>query len=203
MYKIRSYVEQQGKRGEDALLVVEKENAIWFCLSDGAGGTGSGANASSYVIEAFKDLTNVDDFNDPEDFESFLRKVDLELSMNVEGGEATSIIGKIVNRTLVGASVGDSEAHIINQDFVFELTHLQYAKPLLGSGKSLPIGFGPLELTSPLIIGSDGLFKYVDYNLLKANVIKCEPVISDIVSLAKQSIGGLQDDISIILVNPK
>ncbi|WP_044619221.1 hypothetical protein [Gynuella sunshinyii] len=73
MFEYSSYLEQQNVNGDDALYVVEIRNTIWFCISDGAGGITGGAKASSYVIEAFKDLTRIEGFDSPDDFESFLR----------------------------------------------------------------------------------------------------------------------------------
>lgn len=200
MYKFSSYLEQRNKNGDDALYIKEIGSSIWFCIADGAGGTGQGAQASAYIIEAFEELTRIDGFDVPEDFESFLRKVDIELWDERQGGEATAIIGKVMDGVIVGASVGDSEAWIFNLEYDYELTSMQYLKPLIGSGKSVPIGFGPVYLEKYVLLGSDGLFKYVNRNDIKHLLSNdCEAI--QIADLAKKETGNLQDDVSVILIS--
>lgn len=200
MYKFSSYLEQQNKNGDDALYIREIGSSIWFCIADGAGGTGQGAQVSAYIIEAFEELTRIDGFDAPEDFESFLRKVDIELWDERQGGEATAIIGKVMDGVIVGASVGDSEAWIFNLEYDYELTSMQNLKPLIGSGKSVPIGFGPMYLEKYVLLGSDGLFKYANRNDIKSLLSSdCEAI--QIADLAKKETGNLQDDVSVILIS--
>lgn len=200
MFKFSSYLEQQNKNGDDALYIKEIGSSIWFCIADGAGGTGQGAYASAYIIEVFKELTRIDGINAPDDFESFLRKVDIELLNKSQGSEATAIVGKVIDGVIVGASVGDSEAWIFNLEYDYELTSMQHLKPLLGSGKSVPIGFGPMYMEKYFLLGSDGLFKYANRNEIKSLLSSdCEAM--QIADLAKKATGNLQDDLSVILIS--
>jgi PPM family protein phosphatase len=200
MFKFSSYLEQQNKNGDDALYIKEIGSSIWFCISDGAGGTGQGAHASAYIIEVFEELTRIDGIDAPEDFESFLRKVDIELLNESQGSEATAIVGKVMDGIIVGASVGDSEAWIFNLEYDYELTSMQYLKPLIGSGKSVPIGFGPMYVEKNVLLGSDGLFNYVNRNDIKSLLSSdCEAI--QIADLAKKEKGSLQDDVSVIFIS--
>ena len=202
MFEFSSYLEQQNQNGDDALYVVEIDASLWFCISDGAGGTGDGGKASRYVVEAFKEVTQIGGFDTPEDFESFLRSIDTELFCESDGGEATAIIGVILNGVVVGASVGDSEAWLFNLEYDYELTSMQNIKPLLGSGSSIPIGFGPMLVEQFMLLGSDGLFKYVKHTEIKL-FLSGNVEALEIAGLAKREVGRLQDDISVIYITRK
>lgn len=199
MFTVCSYLEQQSEQGDDRLYVAKVGGSIWFCIADGAGGTGSGDRASSYIIEAFAELTRISDFNSADDFESFLRAIDLGLASEGFGGESTALLGKVENGIVVGASVGDSDAWLFNHEYEYLLTSLQYVKPLLGSGKSIPIGFGPIRIDLFLLIGSDGLFKYSKHQDIRSQVLNGSTAV-EIAALAKKETGKLQDDISVILI---
>jgi len=202
MFEFSSYLEQQNVKGDDALYVVEIGSVIWFCISDGAGGTGQGEKASRYIVEKFKEQTLIEGFDSPEDFELFLRKIDMVLSRESHGGEATAIAGKILEGVVVGASVGDSEAWLFNLEYDYELTAMKNIKPLLGSGSSIPIGFGPMNVERFMLLGSDGLFKYVKHKEIKF-VLSSNTKAAQIAELAKNETGKLQDDISAIYISKK
>ena len=199
MYKVSSYIEQHGTSGDDSLELLQLDDCILFCIADGAGGSAGAKEASKLVTQAAKELIMLQEFTNPDDFEGFLRKLDLEVSTNPSCGETTAIVGTIKGDVVVGASCGDSEAWIYSEKFDYELTGLQYNKPLIGSRKATPIGFGPLECSN-LVIGSDGLFKYADRNQIKEHVMSKVAKSEDIAALAKKETGELQDDISVILL---
>lgn len=199
MYEISSYIEQQGKEGDDALLVLERAGVIWFCVSDGAGGSSGGKSAALYVVKAFEKLSESNECCRPEDFEAFLMKIDSEMSREKNCGEATAVLGKIESNIITGVSVGDSEAWLFNNDYEYQITSLQNHKPLLGSGFARPIGFGPTILESVLLVGSDGLFKYSKFNLIQGHLAALSNA-EKIANLAKLGTGKLQDDVSAIVI---
>lgn len=199
MYEISGYLEQQGNEGDDSLIVFERMGVIWFCVSDGAGGTGGGKFASLYVVTAFEGLSETNEFCCPEDFETFLMQIDKDIARENNCGEATAVLGRIESNIITGASVGDSEAWIFNKDYEYQITSLQNRKPLLGSGAAKPIGFGPIVLESALLVGSDGLFKYSKFNLLQQQMAAFGNA-EKMANVAKLSTGALQDDVSIIVV---
>jgi serine/threonine protein phosphatase PrpC len=199
MYQASSYLEQQNTHGEDALELIEQHGCIWFCISDGAGGIAGGSKASEYVVTVFERFSGAQAPKDPLYFESFLRRLDVELLSQLDCGEATAIIGMMQDGVLVGASVGDSEAWYYGPDFEYQLTSMQNRKPLLGSGASQPIGFGPTIMDGILLLGSDGLFKYANHRELNA-IVRLKSSAEEIAALAKVETGKLQDDISAILI---
>jgi serine/threonine protein phosphatase PrpC len=130
-----------------------------------------------------------------------LRSLDLTLFAEPAAGEATAIIALVTPQLVVGASVGDSEAWLIRHGVELVLTEAQNRKPLLGSGRAEPVGFGPVRLEGRLVVASDGLFKYCDRERL-LSVATAEPLgvaATNLVAEARLPSGALQDDVSIVL----
>ena len=123
------------------------------------------------------------------------QELDLEIQENSVAGETTAIIAMIHNNEIVGASVGDSQCWLFDPEFEYELTNLQSRKPLLGSGKATPIGFGPIVFNDRIVLGTDGLFNYTKMANIKA-ALNLSAI--DIINLAKTKAGTLQDDCSVI-----
>ena len=199
MFTATSHLQQKSNTGEDSLILIEKEKTIWFCVADGAGGTGSGAMASQYISNAFGELTSMQELTQPDDFESFLRKIDLELMAENTGGESTAVMGIVKSGMVIGASVGDSEAWLFNIKYELGITDHQNLKPLLGSGKAIPIGFGPIELDKHLLVASDGLFKYTELSKLRTK-LNGVTVAAELAELSALPSGAYQDDVSVILI---
>ena len=202
MYTATSHLQQRPINGEDSLILLEKDETIWFCVADGAGGTGNGALASQYISKALSELTAVSEFSHPDDFESFLRKIDLELLAENTGGESTAVIGIVNSGMVTGVSVGDSEAWLFNIEYELGITDHQNIKPLLGSGGAIPIGFGPIPLDKYLLVASDGLFKYTELTKLRTK-LNSATVAAEIAQLSALPNGTYQDDVSVILIEKK
>ncbi len=168
-----------------------------FALRMGRGGKAGASIASKFIVVMLKDAAQSRILSSPEDL---LRHCDSTMMTQPNCGESTAVIGKLANGEVIGASCGDSEAWLYNETYSYELTNLQCLKPLLGSGKSCPIGFGPIEM-SCLVVGSDGLFKYANRHKIKQFALQSDTRASGIAALAKVTTGNLQDDISVILIN--
>ncbi len=121
MYLVSRYLENNSD-GDDALAVLEEGDVVWFCVSDGAGGSGYGAKASDFIVRSFVDCVQEGDLGEAHLFEAFLRDIDQTLFAQKHGGEATAIVGKIDGGTVMGASVGDSKAILYHSNYEFELT---------------------------------------------------------------------------------
>jgi len=197
MKEISSYVESSSDYGEDCVGIANSGNAILLCVADGAGGTSGGKMAAEIMVESISYLGVLEGFSSPDDFESFLRKLDQDIYETKDAGETTAIIGLITSNTIFGASIGDSECWMFSSDFDYELTKHQKRKPLLGSGSAIPIGFGPMELSGPLVLGTDGLFKYANFQKIKSMLT--QGTAKDIITLAKEETGQLQDDAAVII----
>ena len=198
---VSTYIEQKREQGDDDFIVRHKNQSIFFCVADGAGGMSGGQEASHAVTQSIRESNILDTLNTPDDFELFLRNLDTSLYLNPEAGETTVVFGVIRKGLIVGASVGDSEAWLFAPDVDYELTSLQYKKSLLGSNEAIPVGFGPVDFCSVLLVGSDGLFKYASHQKLKALLVSPSTSAKEIASLAKVHTGTLQDDISLIHFN--
>ncbi len=198
MYKISTHIEQPSD-GQDALATLNVNEIIYFCLADGAGGTSGGKEASVFITLA-SNLLKLEKLNTPEDFEGYLREIDVLISNNSLLGESTAIVGKIQHGKVIGASVGDSECWLFNKEFDYELTNMSINKPLLGSSEAKPIGFGPFELNGVLLIGSDGLFKYTSHEKIKVMAKSSVSKAKDYSNLAQLKSGTYSDDIAVIEV---
>lgn len=80
---------------------------------------------------------------------------------------------------------------------------MQHRRPMLGSGRATPIGFGPMELNSSLVVGSDGLFSYTKLSSVKELATNKASTASDMAGLAKNMSGKLNDDVSVIVIHAK
>jgi serine/threonine protein phosphatase PrpC len=165
--------------GQDRAVVAGSR----IVLADGAGGTARGAAAADRAVAL---LAASDDFD----------AVDAALARL--GGQATAIVITIEGTALRGASVGDSEAWLVDRD-VTVLTEHQQRKPLLGDG-GLPVAFAS-PLTGTLVVGSDGLFKYVAREQIVAacSAATVDEVADALIAAAELPGGGLHDDVSVVV----
>lgn len=116
LFKFSTHLEQS-LNGEDALFAAEIGTTVWFCIADGAGGTGSGLQATGQLVETFKRFIQNASEPSADDFEAFLRRCDRDLFLSSLGGETTAVVGWVNNSCVVGASVGDSEAWLFNREY--------------------------------------------------------------------------------------
>jgi PPM family protein phosphatase len=101
----------------------------------------------------------------------------------------------------VGGSVGDSGAWIVTADELVDLTACQARKPLLGSGISRPVAFGPEPFRGRLLLATDGLFKYAtrDRILSAMKIDDPESAAALLIDAARLKSGALQDDVGLLL----
>lgn len=182
------------RNGDDRAEAIPRGTGHLLVLADGAGGTSGGAAAADAVLACARDLA----FSSPSDCVGFLRDLDRQLT-NV--GQTTAIVMVLEDGQVFGASVGDSCAWLLTASSVVDLTQHQKAKPLLGSGNATPIAFGPLPCAGRVLVGSDGLFKYVAYERVcaLARSLPLTEVPAALVAAARLRSGALQDDIAVIV----
>jgi len=99
-------------------------------------------------------------------------------------------------------SVGESKCWIFGKGFDHELSLMQYRKPLLVSGEAQAIGFC-MEMIGSIVIGSDGLFDYTSIEKIKYEIQDKNTTAKNLAMLAKEATGGLQDDVSVVLLKEK
>jgi PPM family protein phosphatase len=178
--------------GQDRAAVFVRDGGLVIALADGAGGTSNGALAADAVIAAAERCAG--------DWVEALRAVDEDPRLG--GGETTAVVLELDGSGIRGASVGDSEAWLVDGDTVDVLTHGQRRKPLLGGGAE-PVAFDARALgTATLVVGSDGLFRYAR----RADIARIArerdlvAAVARLVALVRLPTGELQDDVSVVVV---
>lgn len=196
VYRIETVARTVGYRDrcEDRVEIFRENERTVIVVADGAGGMGSGEIAAKSVVRevelAYKTIGSSNDWC------TLLRQIDCRIS---DGG-ATAVVVDIRPYGIAGASVGDSQAWIVYEGEITDLTANQVRKPLLGSGAAEPSPFTNEPLRGKLIVGTDGFFNYVKRE-------KFTPVIStaEFYSIPRRCIemvrlpsGDLWDDIGIV-----
>jgi serine/threonine protein phosphatase PrpC len=183
--------------GQDHAGAFDLDGGLVLVVADGAGGTSGGAEAAQSVIDAVGELEASDT-----NWVSFLGKLDGQLSADASVGETTAVIAFIRDGYVHGASVGDSEAWLVDEGQVADLTENQRRKPLLGSGLAKPVAFGPVAFAGVLVLGSDGLFKYVDPGKIRrlSAIVPVTEAADALLQAARLPSGSFQDDISVIVM---
>lgn len=147
-------VEAYRERCEDRIDVITDGDRTLIVVADGAGGTGDGHLAAETVIRETR--ANYTAISNSTDWSQFLSQLDYR----VTAGETTAVIVDLRPDRILGASVGDSCAWVIDGPDVTDLTRMQIRKPLLGSHAAEPAPFWNGPLNSILLVGSDGFFDY-------------------------------------------
>jgi serine/threonine protein phosphatase PrpC len=190
-------VEAAGDAGQDRAAVFDFAGGKLVVIADGAGGISGGAEAAQAVVDRVRELTPTPEL----DWVGILRVLDAELSAMPKCGETTAVLVFMTEDTIVGASVGDCGAWMLAFGAWLDLLEDQRRKPLLGSGAAVPVGFGPHPMGDRVIIGTDGLFKYVDSPRIGA-LASLDPLdlaVEKLVDAARLGSGELQDDIAVVL----
>jgi serine/threonine protein phosphatase PrpC len=184
-----------GHIGQDRAAAISRRDGYLLLLADGAGGTSGGATAADAVVARLSSMT----LGSGPDCAELLKQLDREL----DGvGETTAVVALVVGGSVFGASVGDSGAWLLGPDGVIDLTAAQKPKPLLGSGRAIPLVFGPFSFShARILLGSDGLFKYVPHDLIReiASKTPLSETAAALVRAARLSGGALRDDVAVIV----
>ena len=193
-------VEAPGSADQDRVVIGARAGGVTLALADGAGGSAGGADAATRVTDALQSAH----FDRPEHAQTAMTHLDA-LVKSEALGRATGAVASVELRgdvRVVGASVGDSQVWIRANGRWVELSEAQRPKPLLGSGRARPMGFGPVRAEQVLLM-SDGLSKYTPFDELARLLAEESPRTPfcwvDLVRLAS---GALRDDVSAIWLRP-
>ena len=201
MWTVASAVQGARGAGQDR-VVTDGDGPRWLLvLADGAGGSGGGASAAEAVVGVAGRFT--DRTRRPAsalEIEDCLTGCDRAPL----GGETTAVVVVVDGNDVRGASVGDSEAWLVNRRTgdVRVLTEFQVRKPLLGRSEAIVTAFAATaSVDDLLLIGSDGLFKYIARAKLLALVATTDVVAlpAALIAAVRLPTGGLQDDVSVIV----
>jgi len=183
--------------GDDRADAFDFAGGKLLVVADGAGGISGGAAAAQAVVDHLRHLPA----HPQHDWADVLRKLDQLLSSKGSFGETTVVVAFVTSEQIVGASVGDSGAWMFSLGIWLNLLEDQNRKPLLGSGAAVPVGFGPFPLGDRVILGSDGLFKYVKADRI-GELARLDPMqlaVRELVAAARLPSGVLQDDVAVIV----
>lgn len=193
-----------GSASQDRALLLLQEDRALVVVADGAGGTGFGARAAQAVVDlVVHEVVHEVAWSDPRVLVDLLTTLDGRLARERIGGESTAIVTVITREAIVGASVGDSEAHLVTADGALDLTASQVRKPLLGSGRAQPTAFAAHRSAgSTLVVATDGLFAYVDPARVHAlsvgdDVAAAARALTDAARLPN---GNFRDDVTVVVV---
>jgi PPM family protein phosphatase len=190
---------------EDRAEVIERGAELVIVVADGAGGRAGGARAADSVIQGVRQATaTFPRLDDPRAWCRLLSEMDQALLEDPEAGETTTVVVALSPAGIVGASVGDSGAWLVTPQGSADLTENQRQKPFLGTGAAIPVPFKARRLDGTLLLASDGLFKYADWERIAeiARETDIQQAAGHLVDLVRLRSGSLPDDVSVILCRP-
>jgi serine/threonine protein phosphatase PrpC len=188
-------IEAYRERCEDRIDVIVDGDRTLIVVADGAGGTGDGHIAADTVIRETR--ANYTEVQTSTDWSKFLSQLDFR----VNNGESTAVIVDVRPDCILGASVGDSCAWVIDGGDITDLTRTQIRKPLLGSQAAKPAPFWHGPLNGILLVGSDGFFDYVKRDKITPLIGRTEffSVPRACVDMVRLPSGELWDDTTIVV----
>ena len=208
--RIAKAVEAWEGRSQDRAEFFERGPVVVLVVADGAGGIGGGAEAAEYVVRKVEDaVDSAEGLEDSALWSRLLAEADAGLLDDLESGETTAVVAACSPTRIVGASVGDSGCWLLTgrgaspegPAEAVHLTHHQQHKPLLGSGRALPIPFESGFPEGTVLVASDGLLKYSSMARIVPVVLgsAVDVAVDKLVDLVRLRSGCVQDDVSVIL----
>lgn len=188
--------------GQDRIFARVFDDFAIVAVADGAGGRVGGAEAAQIVVdEAAKVAPGVRDARDSRFWAHWLHEVDEIIRDDVQAGETTATIAAIGADFVAGASVGDSSAWLVGAGHWSDLTENQTRKPFLGLGGASPLAFSTRLSNQTLLLATDGLTKYADWERLVqiACGAEIETAADELIAAVRYASGAFPDDVSCVL----
>lgn len=202
MLQVRSLVQPAGVRGDDRVAHKSASNRDLLVVCDGAGGVGGSGDAADIVTQHFMAYFPLDGLVSLRAvLVTAIEWLDRSAMLPASGGLTTVLVVMVSDGMIEGASVGDSEAWLMSDDDVVELTERQSRRPLVGSRRCTPSAFGPTPLDGTLVLGTDGLFKYCPRNTLLsiARGPNLDEIPQRLLEASALPNGRLQDDFGVVV----
>lgn len=194
-FEIVQVLQARHGRCEDRIAVLEQGDRCVIVVADGAGGMGAGDEAAETVVREISAV--VKETTTSEAWTNILCQTDLRIG----NGQSTAVVVDVRPGGICGASVGDSQAWLIRDSELDNLTANQRRKPLLGSGDAVPVGFSEGPLAGILVVASDGLCNYVKraavVQLVSQGEFVCLP--RQLLALVQLPSGEFWDDVGIVV----
>ena len=188
-----------GRRCQDQVSVIHFESGVVIAVADGAGGTGNGDVAARTVIAEISSAAAMT--LDQAGWCSLLRQIDHRIG----AGESTCVVLSVSREGISGASVGDSQAWLIQDSVIDNLTRNQIRKPLLGSGEAQPVGFTHAASPALLLVSTDGFSNYIRKDRFLREYLWHDLAVlpAKMVEMVRLPSGDLWDDIGIVVCKPR
>jgi serine/threonine protein phosphatase PrpC len=180
---------------EDRAAVYPRPEAFVAVIADGAGGVSGGAQAADGVLAAVR-AAGVP--GDATACAQLLAKLDVPAL----GGETTAVMVVLLPDRLIGASIGDSGAWMVTADGHEDLTEGQNRKPLLGTGRAVPVPFTRFHPRGTLLLATDGLLKYVPHARIEelARAEDVDAAAEELQNASRLPAGDWPDDVAVVVV---
>jgi serine/threonine protein phosphatase PrpC len=194
-------IEAAGSPLQDRAIAVEVDDKLIVAVADGAGGIGGSERAAELVVWMVEALARRSGWNpiDEQTWRDFLSTLDASIAQN-DGGQTTAVVLAAAPGWICGASVGDSEAWLIADGQLVDLTADQWRYPFLGSGLARPVSFHHKHGGGTLVVGTDGLFKYAPVpRIIEVASGPPELACRALIDLVRMPNGKLQDDIGVVV----
>ncbi len=142
------------------------------------------------------------DIHEVQSWTSLLGGVDQTLAKKM-AGETTAIVAVIGPDGVLGVSCGDSEAWLVTETGIDDITAGQNKKRL-GSGRAAPLSFYRPTLDATVILGTDGLWKYMSTEGVAEAVRGRAPsaAAEALRALVQLRSGKYQDDVGLVVLAP-
>jgi serine/threonine protein phosphatase PrpC len=104
-----------------------------------------------------------------------------------------------------GATVGDSQAWLMVDGTLVDLTQNRIRKPLLGSGEANPQGLSHPLTSGLLIVATDGFCNYVRREQLLKEILRDDFAVlaRRLVEMVRLPSGALWDDVGMVVCRPR
>jgi serine/threonine protein phosphatase PrpC len=198
-FETTSLVVASQQRCQDRVRVVELDGGVVIVVADGAGGTGAGAEAAETVIREVVASASLD--RDADGWCKVLHQTDHRIGV----GESTCVVAARSASGIVGASVGDTRAWLLQDEEINDLTAAQVRKPLLGTGEARPVGFSHPPAPGLLLVSTDGFCNYVRRETLLREILWIDFAVlaRRLVEMVRLPSGELWDDVGIVACRPR
>lgn len=191
--------ENYRERCEDRVTVFNDTDRTVIVVADGAGGIGSGDLAAEAVIRAIAE--EHPSVHSADDWAKLLKQIDCQIT----AGESTAVVVDIRPYGIAGASVGDSQAWVISDGKIHDLTAAQNRKPLLGSGLTNAVAFTHPPLNGLMIVATDGFYNYAKRDEIARLASESDyyEICRRCIELVRLPSGELWDDVGIVVARNK
>ncbi|HEX4448924.1 MAG TPA: hypothetical protein VH044_19420 [Polyangiaceae bacterium] len=203
----RAFASRQGE-SQDMSAIFERGDNLVVVLADGGGGIRGGGAASRGLVGVVESAVKNTAFplERIEAWADLFKTADAGLAAN-RSGETTGVVLVLGPRRLVGISTGNSEAWVVTPKGIDNLTVSQRTRDRLGSSTAFSTTFDRPAPTDPIVIASDGLFKFAAMDVIAGRVLgdaslHIDAAAERLVELVRFKPGKVAEDIAVVLIRP-